>query len=415
MSLEINGRKNSTNIVVENENYQSDTDWSIQYIQKLLVILGVWSFVKQNPRKTELAFSIIRIITGVLLIAFVLIPLLIYLITTKQNSTGKMKVFGPILLRVANLMKCFFMIYRRNVIKFCFAHVKNDWKIATSVSDHQIMKKNALNGRQITLCCIVLMYITASFYQVILPFLRGKRIDAYNRTIRPFAYNVYDRFPSAQSSPQYEIIFYTTLVSAFITYTTTISSCGIAATFVTHACGQIEILMSRLNAIFDNFDDDLQLLNSRISTVVELHVRILRLTDTIEEALSEIFFTEVMSSSFLLCSIGWRLTGQWRTHDHVAFLTYSMYGVTILYNLFIFCYIGELLKGQFQKIGRAAYMIDWPRLSEKNGLAIVPIMAVSNSSRQLTAGHMMEFSMSSFGIIMKTSVMYLNMLRAIAV
>jgi len=42
-------------------------------------------------------------------------------------------------------------------------------------------------------------------------------------------------------------------------------------------------------------------------------------------------------------------------------------------------------------------MIDWHRLSEKKGLALVLIIAMSNSSIKLTAGNLFELSLSTFG------------------
>lgn len=42
-------------------------------------------------------------------------------------------------------------------------------------------------------------------------------------------------------------------------------------------------------------------------------------------------------------------------------------------------------------------MIDWYRLPERKGLALVLMIAMSNSSVKFTAGNLFELSLSTFG------------------
>ncbi|KYN37957.1 hypothetical protein ALC56_07581, partial [Trachymyrmex septentrionalis] len=69
--------------------------------------------------------------------------------------------------------------------------------------------------------------------------------------------------------------------------------------------------------------------------------------------------------------------------------------------------------GDCKRVSETSYMIDWHRLPGRKALAIVLMIAMSNSSIKLTAGNIIELSMSSFGDVMKTSVAYLNMLRTL--
>lgn len=60
-------------------------------------------------------------------------------------------------------------------------------------------------------------------------------------------------------------------------YSVTVGSCGLAAIFATHVCGQIEVIMSRLEDLsrgkhFEQLSD----VNQRIALIVKSHVRILR-------------------------------------------------------------------------------------------------------------------------------------------
>lgn len=60
-------------------------------------------------------------------------------------------------------------------------------------------------------------------------------------------------------------------------YSVTAGSCGLAAIFANHACGQIDVIISRLEALsssksFEKLPD----VNQRIAFIVKNHVRILR-------------------------------------------------------------------------------------------------------------------------------------------
>lgn len=50
-------------------------------------------------------------------------------------------------------------------------------------------------------------------------------------------------------------------------------------------------------------------------------------------------------------------------------------------------------------------MIDWHRLSGRKGLALILIIAMSNTSVKLTAGNLFELSLSTFGDVSNAMLM----------
>ncbi|XP_011058365.1 PREDICTED: uncharacterized protein LOC105148362 [Acromyrmex echinatior] len=100
-------------------------------------------------------------------------------------------------------------------------------------------------------------------------------------------------------------------------------------------------------------------------------------------------------------------------NDFAIYLTYIVLLMNFTFNLFVFCYIGELVAEQCKRVSEISYMIDWHHLPGRKALAIILMIAMSNSSVKLTAGNIIELSMSSFGDVIKTSVGYLNMLRTL--
>ncbi|XP_043282221.1 putative odorant receptor 92a isoform X1 [Venturia canescens] len=406
---------------VKNVNCDNDIKQTFQYTRWFLTFLGIWPITKSSDSSAggSRRISFIIILTCTVMIVFTFIPGALHTAFREKKPLRRLILMGPVSSSFASFLKYALMVLRAKDIKKCVEKIENNWITCESENELAIMRRNATIGRGITIVCSLFLYTGGMSYHTILPILKGSKINEYNVTIRPLVYPGYDIFIDPQASPTYEILFFLICVSAFVRYTVTITICNLAAVFVSHVCGQIEIVILRLNILFDGIvDADEQcrkIIEKRLSLAIQCHARSLRLTFHIDRALRDIFLIEVVASTGIICLLEYYLMTVWNNSEIIAIMTYFILLTSYVFNIFILCHIGELLKGQFQKIGRAAYMIDWPRLSEKNGLAIVPIMAVSNSSRQLTAGHMMEFSMSSFGIIMKTSVMYLNMLRAIAV
>ncbi|KAL0117041.1 hypothetical protein PUN28_010124 [Cardiocondyla obscurior] len=104
---------------------------------------------------------------------------------------------------------------------------------------------------------------------------------------------------------------------------------------------------------------------------------------------------------------------EWHIAEFANQVTYILLLTSFTFNIFIFCYIGELVADQCKRLSEISYMIDWHRLPGRKALAVILMIAMSNSSVKLTAGNIIDLSFSSFGDVIKTSVAYLNMLRTL--
>nr|UEN71263.1 olfactory receptor 80 [Gregopimpla kuwanae] len=325
-------------------------------------------------------------------------------------------LFGPLSFYIAHFLKLACIVFRCKTIKLCMDHVENDWMRIESENDREIMTSNVRVGRGLTILFGAFIYGSGMAYHAIMPLWSGSTINELNQTVRPLVYPGYDIFVESQMSPTYEIIFCTTCVSAFVVYTVTTAACNIAAIFVTHACGQIQIVMSRLESLVDGIDGNgnSRKIQGRISFIIKCHVRVLRLTSNIEVVLREICLVEVVASSMIICLQEYYCMTEWNKGETFAVMTYVIGLISLSFNIFIFCHIGELLQEKWHQIAKTTYMIEWYRLPGKTGLALVMVIAMANFPRKLTAGGMMELSVCSFGNVMKTSFAYLNMLRTIA-
>lgn len=75
---------------------------------------------------------------------------------------------------------------------------------------------------------------------------------------------------------------------------------------------------------------------------------------------------------------------------------YFLAFISITFNIYIFCYIGEQLVDRYQKIGVKCYMIEWYRLPKNKARNLIFPMIMSNYPIELTAGKMTTITISSF-------------------
>ncbi|XP_011308553.1 uncharacterized protein [Fopius arisanus] len=272
----------------------------------LLTLLGLW--LSENPTKLlKKVLLDLSIVICYFLIFFLLIPCALHTFIIEKKPKKQMKMIGPMSFCVMALIKYFFMIIRREKIRGCLHHIEIDWRRVESLEDREIMVKNAKIGRFITSLCATFMYSGGFFYRTILPFALPRKLLPDNTTMRPLPYPVYRPLFNSQNTPVYEIVFTTQWFGGFVIYTITVAACSLAAVLTLHACGQLKIVMSRLNDFVENSVGTDKTLTSKLGEIVDLHFRALQFAVKIEGLLNEICFVEFIGCTMNICFLGYYL------------------------------------------------------------------------------------------------------------
>lgn len=138
------------------------------------------------------------------------------------------------------------------------------------------MLKYAAIGRNLTIIGASFMYTAGIiYYMILIPFFSEHKVN--NQTVRPLVYPVYSEFRQSQISPIYEIVYIAHCMCGYTIYSVTAGACGLAALFTTHACGQIQMIVSRLEDLLDGerFKQSPKI-HQRIAAIVKDHVRVVR-------------------------------------------------------------------------------------------------------------------------------------------
>lgn len=261
-----------------NKDYQTNMKQTVWYPRLFLGLLGVWAMLSRDSSPAKK--SILALLTVVLLtlLSFVIIPPMFHIILREKDARVRIIMFAGISFHLTNFIKYCLFLRHLKAMRLCVEHVETDWRSIVMEQDRAIIEGNATIGRRLMLICCIFTWSTGVSYHAIMPITSGKTINDINETVRSHAYSGYDIFFDSQSQSTYWIIFSTICASVFVSYNVTCASCSFTTVFVSHACGLLRIVTSRLEALMNSIDDNESDLSvgKRLSLIVRYHNRVLR-------------------------------------------------------------------------------------------------------------------------------------------
>ncbi|THK33035.1 odorant receptor 82a [Diachasma alloeum] len=394
--------------------HEANINYELQYTRWLLTALGVWPMITNDVTRRAKISSILLVGLSLLAIAFILVPITVFMFVKMKTLRTRLGFIGPIGFRISNMCKIIMMMYRSGVIRECISQVKSDWSAVTIRDDEDAMVQSVILGRSLTIVCGIFMLSGGVFFHIIMPLLKPRKVNAFNVTIRPHAYPGYDFFVDSQATPAYEIIFSAHFLCATSGYVVVTASCNLAAVFVSHISGQVQVIKLKLARVQQDDGGKAGDLSRQIASIVKSHVRILKFSDKIKMVFREICLVEVVLSTIVICWLEFYCITEWKNSATISIVGYCVILGSFSFNVFIYCYIGQILTDQCESVGQMAYMIDWHRIPPRNVLSLSMIISMARYPRHITAGGMINLTIRSFGDVMKTSVAYLNVLTAVA-
>ncbi|XP_076237704.1 odorant receptor 13a-like [Calliopsis andreniformis] len=389
-----------------NSNYQHDIHYTFEMCQWVLKPIGIWPLVYSRTSRLEKIVSIALLTACSFVLLFSIIPPGRYILFEEKNIYKKMKLMGSFGFCLSSTIKYFYLVLKSAALERCLVHVEKDWKTVEDSNHRTIMLRQGSISRNLIGLCAVFLYTGGMSYHTMMPFLSKARIKG-NTTQKPLIYPGYDAFFDTQISPTYEIIFSIHCFCGFIKYSVTTGAYSLCTIFITHICGQIQIQVARLNDLTRKKEKS----HDPLGIVIRNHVKILRLSKNVEEAMREICLTEIMEGTLIICLLEYYCMMEWQNSDMVAIVTYFILLTSFVFNLLIFCYIGEILTEQCSQIGPASYEIEWYNLSPKKAQSLILLSAVSLYPPKLTAGKFVVLNFKTFSSVMQSSVVYFNLLR----
>ncbi|KAK1131487.1 hypothetical protein K0M31_017771 [Melipona bicolor] len=261
-----------------NPNYKKDIAYVTKYLKWILNSIGIWPAVLKGVGK-----FLPKITIGLsnLVVLFIEVQCVLHILLEEKDPFLRMRLLGLICYTLISLLKYSALTIRKSKIKYCIEQMYADWKqVSKQVEferDRTLMLKYGKIGRNLTIYSAVFMYSGNMCYITIMQYAIGSHVDENNRTIKMLVYPTYSGLFDVQKTPIYEIVYVLQCMCTFMLNTVTASCCGLAALFATHACGQIDVIMSQLNDLTDEkFSKKNCNPNARLREIVQHHIRILK-------------------------------------------------------------------------------------------------------------------------------------------
>ncbi|XP_036146795.1 uncharacterized protein LOC105835747 [Monomorium pharaonis] len=397
-------------------NYIDCKEYSIQPIRWLLKPISVWPVTDSSI--VERILSVILLIVCIFLIMSTLVPcgLAIFLDETKDVDM-KMRDFGPLSNWVLASLKYISLLARVDDIRGCLKHIEMDWRAVTKVEEQEVMLRNARIGRFIAIFSATFIHCGVFSYGI----FRGMALSAEsavqgnNVSMRPLPFAFYDKILDTTTSPIYEIVFVIQCLSTFVVNSVVVGTCSLTAVFVMHACAQLKILISLLDNLINERNEKRNSSQQKFAVIIEHHLKVLSFVSHIEKITNVVCLVEIVGCTLHMCLLGYYCILDWNQDEKEGIVAYGIILVAVIFNIFIFCYIGEILSEQCGQVGEAAYMTNWYLLPGNTALGLVLIILKSSIVVKITAGKMIELSLSTFGNVIKSALAYLNILRTLMI
>ncbi|XP_011058401.1 PREDICTED: odorant receptor 22c-like [Acromyrmex echinatior] len=311
------------------------------------------------------------------------------------------------------------LVLSKNQVRNCLARMKDDWRNVISTSARNSMIHKAMTARRLLILCSIFMYISGLYFRTIVPLSKGKTITNQNVTIRHLPCPSYFVLFNGQISPAYEIMFFIQFFSGFIKYTITVVICSLAALFVMHTCGQLEILMTLINSLINETEE--KNLDKKLAFTVEHQIKMRNFLRLVQSTLQYTSLLEVMGCTIIVCLLGhdvitvrlnnYAVITEWEDQNVISMCSYLILLTSIGFNIYIFCFIGEQLSIEGEKLALTVCTMAWYRLPNAKARALILVIVTSIVPAKLKAGKFFDLSIRTFGDVVKTAVTYLNFIR----
>ncbi|KAL6426546.1 hypothetical protein ACFW04_009160 [Cataglyphis niger] len=404
-----------TKSVPKNADSKNYNDYSLQLNRWFLKPIGAWPQTDASGVVWKIVV-LLHIFICVTIVMFIMVPCTLYMLLEENDIKLKLSAMGPLIHRIMGSVNYWTLLTRSNDIRNCIQHMETDWKLIQRIEDRDVMLQHAKFGRFIAGICGVIMQ-GGTFLFSIAKAMKTTTIVVDNETftMHPMTCPIYSKIIDTRFSPVNEIALVIQFLSTFIVSASTVGACSMAAVFAMHACGQLNVLYTWLHELVGSQKERNHITNNerKFAIIVKHHLRVLNFISRIESIMHKVSLVELVGCTINMCLLGYYCIMAWETVDTAKITSYVIVYLSMGFNIFIFCYIGEIITEQCKHVGEMAYTTNWYKLHHKTSRNLVLIIARSSNVIKITAGKLFQLSIATFGDVIKTSVVYLNLLRTL--
>ncbi|XP_066600338.1 odorant receptor 9a-like [Prorops nasuta] len=176
-----------------------------------------------------------------------------------------------------------------------------------------------------------------------------------------------------------------------------------------YICGQFSVLNSRIQRVPTDQDKYYR----KMRSLIERHTHLLRMATILGDAFSSLMFIQTLGLIFSLCIVGYQLLTVTQSGEDLNTIHFIIYACAVVLLAFCYCFLGECLIQESIAINNAIYSSNWYELPPEWAKSLMICILRARKPPTLHGGKFYEFSLETFGVIMKASLAYLSVLKTI--
>ncbi|XP_046737852.1 uncharacterized protein LOC124406470 [Diprion similis] len=181
----------------------------------------------------------------------------------------------------------------------------------------------------------------------------------------------------------------------------------LVASLTFHMCGQLAVLVERIN----NIKTDGQNCALAIKMLVKQHVRLIRLTKSVDDVFNICMLFQLVTDMILMGILTFYVLASAIEDQTTGLVTFLLYVVVVTSYIFVFCWGGEKLVEESTNIHDALSACPWYDMPSAHAKMLIICMIRAQQPLTMTAGKFYEFTLINFTNILKTSMAYVSVLR----
>ncbi|XP_011313358.1 odorant receptor 30a-like [Fopius arisanus] len=359
-------------------------DEAVSLIRSYLSIFGLWIYPNSSLFRKRCSHIPICFINCCLCIC-VIIPEMWALYRIRKDME---LVIGNLMVSLTfylSIIKTFFLLFKREALRIFFKKIEEDWKARMTRKEQNMLVKRWKLIKLISISAFVIAVTLSLAHNSTVYFNFVVRVlTNLTDTIpgRPLVFSSVYPFDT-QPSPRYEVLVFIEQLEGIVACITAIIPDVLYAAFVFHACGQLEILSSRIEKIGENTSENF---NQFLKSSVTHHLRIIKFVENIDNLFNGFILGLILYFTLVFCSqafMAMTVTGRSGNKDEMMLKLYrlcSPAGIDM----------------ESADLLNAAYNCNWIDLPPNKAISLCMICLRSQKPLGITAGKFLPVTLNTY-------------------
>nr|KAF7432442.1 hypothetical protein H0235_005366 [Vespula pensylvanica] len=403
-------------MTTDSEEVFADINYAVGWNRFSFQILGIWPDSKEN--ESDSIFSKYWfVVPSFFMLGFITLPQLVYLLMIWGDLELMTEILATAILPVTmGWIKLVFTRYRLESLRPLLRSFVEDWKRPKSQDERSVMLINAKKARIISIWCTTSACFMVSIHvlprSLMVAQMQRDQFEPPHTVVYPgcFPYDIRGTFA-------FLISCFGQIVAAYSGTLSYISVDTFITMLVLHVCAQISNLRHSLEDLPSGMNEMANDFTNKLISIVKGHEHLNWYAQSIDNSFNTMLLIQILGFTVQVCFESFQLfrimeqDGDKLPVEELIFIV--LYVLITLIQLYLYCYVGEMLIVESSAIGTSAYMSQWYNLFPKDARNIFFVMHRCSIPLRLTFGKIGTFSMETFSQILRTTVGYLSVLLTV--